>query len=67
MLTQAVNLNVNFQNFNIYKRIFSDVINMRGLDKPEAYHTWGELRDVMFDLVRCLFRLLATITISMYL
>lgn len=41
----------NAQNFNIYKRIFSDVINMRGLDKPEAYHTWGELRDVMFDLV----------------
>lgn len=57
MLTQAVNLLFHYQNFNIYKRIFSDVINMRGLDKPEAYHTWGELRDVMFDLVRYLFRL----------
>lgn len=57
MLTQAVNLLFHNQNFNIYKRIFSDVINMRGLDKPEAYHTWGELRDVMFDLVRYLFRM----------
>lgn len=57
MLTQAVNLLFHNQNFNIYKRIFSDVINMRGLDKPEAYHSWGELRDVMFDLVRYLFRM----------
>lgn len=57
MLTQDANLLFHYQNFNIYKRIFSDVINMRGLDKPEAYHTWGELRDVMFDLVRYLFRL----------
>nr|XP_022315673.1 intraflagellar transport protein 172 homolog [Crassostrea virginica] len=24
---------------------------MRGLDKADAYHTWGELRDVLFDLV----------------
>lgn len=57
MLTQAANLLFYYQNFNIYKRIFSDVINMRGLDKPEAYHTWGELRDVLFDLVRYLFRM----------
>lgn len=57
MLTQDANLLFHYQNFNIYKRIFSDVINMRGLDKPEAYHTWGELRDVMFDLVRYLFRM----------
>lgn len=57
MLTQDANLLFHYQNFNIYKRIFSDVINMRGLDKPEAYHTWGELRDVLFDLVRYLFRM----------
>lgn len=57
MLTQDADLLFHYQNFNIYKRIFSDVINMRGLDKPEAYHTWGELRDVMFDLVRYLFRM----------
>ncbi|XP_063414390.1 intraflagellar transport protein 172 homolog isoform X2 [Mytilus trossulus] len=38
------------QNFNIYKRIFSDIINSRDLNRPEAYKIWADLRDVMFDL-----------------
>ena len=40
-----------FQNFNIYKRIFSDLINMKDLNKPESYRTWADLRDMLVDLV----------------
>ncbi|KAK3091661.1 hypothetical protein FSP39_021624, partial [Pinctada imbricata] len=38
------------QNYNIYKRIFSDIVNARELNKPDAYRTWADLRDVLFDL-----------------
>ncbi|XP_012943117.1 intraflagellar transport protein 172 homolog isoform X1 [Aplysia californica] len=40
----------NPQNYNIYKRIFTDMIAKRDLSKPEAYQSWAELRDMMYDL-----------------
>ncbi|XP_015754892.1 PREDICTED: intraflagellar transport protein 172 homolog [Acropora digitifera] len=39
------------QNFNIYKRIISDVISMAGLSSAESYRTWADLRDVLFEIV----------------
>ncbi|XP_067032279.1 intraflagellar transport protein 172 homolog isoform X2 [Acropora muricata] len=41
----------NPQNFNIYKRIISDVISMAGLSSAESYRTWADLRDVLFEIV----------------
>lgn len=38
------------QNYNIYKRIFSDVISKRDQNKPEAYRLWADLRDMLYDL-----------------
>lgn len=38
------------QNYNIYKRIFSDMLSKRDLNKPEAYRMWADLRDMLFDL-----------------
>ncbi len=55
---EALDLYVRFgapatpQNYNIYKRIASDVLNMQGLMKAEAFRTWADLRDVLFNLVR---------------
>ncbi|OWF38575.1 intraflagellar transport protein 172 homolog [Mizuhopecten yessoensis] len=40
----------NAQNFNIYKRIFTDIVNTRDLNRPEAYKIWADLRDVFYDL-----------------
>ncbi|XP_060552918.1 intraflagellar transport protein 172 homolog [Ruditapes philippinarum] len=40
----------NAQNFNIYKRIFNDVLSMKDLNKPEAFRTWADLRDMLYDL-----------------
>ncbi|XP_041357336.1 intraflagellar transport protein 172 homolog isoform X2 [Gigantopelta aegis] len=40
----------NPQNYNIYKRLFSDVISMKNLNRTEAYRTWADLRDLLFDL-----------------
>ncbi|KAK3595246.1 hypothetical protein CHS0354_010853 [Potamilus streckersoni] len=40
----------NPQNFNIYKRIFTDVIQKKDLNKPEAYRTWADLRDMFYSL-----------------
>ncbi|KAF6103703.1 intraflagellar transport 172 [Phyllostomus discolor] len=40
----------NPQNFNIYKRIFTDVVSSPGTNSAEAYHTWADLRDVLFNL-----------------
>ncbi|KAK3767076.1 hypothetical protein RRG08_017951 [Elysia crispata] len=40
----------NPQNYNIYKRIFNDMLNRRDMNKPEAYKSWAELRDMMADL-----------------
>ncbi|BFY99323.1 hypothetical protein BsWGS_02362 [Bradybaena similaris] len=40
----------NPQNFNIYKRIFMDILVRRDMSKPEAYRSWADLRDMMYDL-----------------
>ncbi|XP_021109553.1 intraflagellar transport protein 172 homolog [Heterocephalus glaber] len=40
----------NPQNFNIYKRIFSDMVSSPGTNSAEAYHSWADLRDVLFNL-----------------
>ncbi|KAG8522493.1 LOW QUALITY PROTEIN: Intraflagellar transport protein 172, partial [Galemys pyrenaicus] len=40
----------NPQNFNIYKRIFSDIVSSPGTNSAEAYHSWADLRDVFFNL-----------------
>ncbi|ELV13731.1 Intraflagellar transport protein 172 like protein [Tupaia chinensis] len=54
--TQALALYVqhgapaNPQNFNIYKRIFTDMVSSPGTNSAEAYHSWADLRDVLFNL-----------------
>ncbi|KAH9500287.1 hypothetical protein Btru_073626 [Bulinus truncatus] len=40
----------NSQNYNIYKRIFADIVAKREMSKPEAYRSWAELRDMLHDL-----------------
>lgn len=40
----------NAQNYNIYKRIVSDLLTKQGLNKAESYRTWADLRDMLFDL-----------------
>ncbi|XP_047600745.1 intraflagellar transport protein 172 homolog isoform X10 [Lutra lutra] len=40
----------NPQNFNIYKRIFTDMVSSPGTNSAEAYHNWADLRDVLFNL-----------------
>ncbi|XP_004710279.2 intraflagellar transport protein 172 homolog [Echinops telfairi] len=40
----------NPQNFNIYKRIFTDMVSSPGTNSAEAYHSWADLRDVFFNL-----------------
>uniref|UniRef100_A0A2K5S7U6 Intraflagellar transport protein 172 homolog n=1 Tax=Cebus imitator TaxID=2715852 RepID=A0A2K5S7U6_CEBIM len=37
-------------NFNIYKRIFTDMVSSPGTNCAEAYHSWADLRDVLFNL-----------------
>lgn len=39
------------QNFNIYKRLFLDLINLPDSDGPESYRMWADLRDFLFKLV----------------
>jgi len=39
------------QNFNIYRRIFMDVLQLPNTNKPEAYKLWSDLRDMLCDLV----------------
>ena len=43
------------QNFNIYKRIITDVISMPGLWSADSYRTWADLRDVLFEIVSFVF------------
>ncbi|GAB1607105.1 transport 172 homolog [Argonauta hians] len=38
------------QNFNIYKRIFSDVVAMPGLNTPESFKVWSSLRNMFYSL-----------------
>ncbi|KAF7235879.1 hypothetical protein EYD10_17309 [Varanus komodoensis] len=40
----------NAQNFNIYKRLFVEVVNVADLDHAGAYRSWADLRDVFFGL-----------------
>lgn len=40
-----------FQNFNIYKRLFLDVINLPDTDGPDSYRTWADLRSFLLQLV----------------
>jgi len=39
------------QNFNIYKRLFVEMVNASGMNCAEAYSSWADLRDVLFHLV----------------
>lgn len=39
------------QNYNIYKRIMSDILNRNDMMKAESFRTWADLRDMLFDLV----------------
>lgn len=41
----------NSQNFNIYKRLFLDVINLPNTDGPESYRMWADLRNFLLQLV----------------
>uniref|UniRef100_A0A3Q3IYM6 Intraflagellar transport protein 172 homolog n=1 Tax=Monopterus albus TaxID=43700 RepID=A0A3Q3IYM6_MONAL len=40
----------NPQNFNIYKRLFLDLINLPDTDGPESYRTWADLRNFLLQL-----------------
>ncbi|XP_069580919.1 intraflagellar transport protein 172 homolog [Brachyistius frenatus] len=40
----------NPQNFNIYKRLFLDLINLPDTDGPECYRTWADLRNFLLQL-----------------
>lgn len=40
----------NSQNFNIYKRMFLDLLNIVGTNRADAYRMWADLRDVFFNL-----------------
>lgn len=42
---------LDFQNFNIYKRLFLDVINLPDTDGPESYRMWADLRSFLLQLV----------------
>uniref|UniRef100_A0A8D0H142 Intraflagellar transport protein 172 homolog n=1 Tax=Sphenodon punctatus TaxID=8508 RepID=A0A8D0H142_SPHPU len=41
----------NSQNFNIYKRLFVEMVNAPGMNSAETYHSWADLRNVLFNLV----------------
>ncbi|XP_060947369.1 intraflagellar transport protein 172 homolog [Limanda limanda] len=40
----------NPQNFNIYKRLFLDLINLPDTDRPESYRMWADLRNFLMQL-----------------
>nr|XP_046228660.1 intraflagellar transport protein 172 homolog isoform X2 [Scatophagus argus] len=40
----------NPQNFNIYKRLFLDLINLPDTDGPESYRMWADLRGFQLQL-----------------
>ncbi|XP_075940815.1 intraflagellar transport protein 172 homolog [Anarhichas minor] len=40
----------NPQNFNIYKRLFLDLINLPDTDGPESYRMWADLRNFLLQL-----------------
>ncbi|NXP39291.1 IF172 protein, partial [Leiothrix lutea] len=38
------------QNFNIYKRLFVEMVNASGMNCAEAYSSWADLRDMLLGL-----------------
>ncbi|XP_062344303.1 intraflagellar transport protein 172 homolog isoform X2 [Cinclus cinclus] len=40
----------NPQNFNIYKRLFVEMVNAPGMNCAEAYSSWADLRDMLLSL-----------------
>ncbi|KAF4795993.1 hypothetical protein TURU_088441 [Turdus rufiventris] len=38
------------QNFNIYKRLFVEMVNAPGMNCAEAYSSWADLRDMLLSL-----------------
>ena len=40
------------QNYNIYKRVCSDMLMAKDLRRADAYKTWADMRDMLHDLVR---------------
>uniref|UniRef100_A0A8D3EAU2 Intraflagellar transport protein 172 homolog n=1 Tax=Scophthalmus maximus TaxID=52904 RepID=A0A8D3EAU2_SCOMX len=42
----------NMQNFNIYKRLFLDLINVPDTDGPESYRMWADLRNFLLQLCK---------------
>ena len=38
-------------NYNIYKRIFGDMLKAKDLMRADSYRTWADLRDMLLDLV----------------
>ncbi|NWI06050.1 IF172 protein, partial [Tichodroma muraria] len=40
----------NPQNFNIYKRLFAEMVNAPGMNCAEAYSSWADLRDMLLSL-----------------
>ncbi|KAM3602576.1 uncharacterized protein V6R79_006682 [Siganus canaliculatus] len=38
------------QNFNIYKRLFLDLVNLPDTDGPESYRMWADLRGFLLQL-----------------
>ncbi|XP_025050082.1 intraflagellar transport protein 172 homolog [Alligator sinensis] len=44
----------NPQNFNIYKRLFVEMVNATGMNSAEAYPSWADLRDMLFNLCESL-------------
>lgn len=40
----------NPQNFNIYKRLFVDLINLPDTDNADSYRLWADLRDFLLQL-----------------
>lgn len=39
------------QNYNIYKKIVTDMLQNKELRTASAYRTWADLRDMLLDLV----------------
>lgn len=42
---------MHFQNFNIYKRLFLDLVHLPDTDGPDSYRMWADLRNFLLQLV----------------
>lgn len=55
-------------NLNIYKKCFIDVCQAPNSHKPESYSLWGQLRDMLLQVVRTvLFYVVILITIGVFI